>query len=119
MNSHSCSNCHTENRAEARFCKRCGFWLLPNCPFCDTLLPEAALFCDHCGRQLNAQVGSITQVPSHQSSAAHPTLPAVPTVSTTSTALPKAVKSSVPEPALVKSELHQYIPKELMNKLQA
>src|SRR5688572_23127196 len=58
MDIHHCSNCHSENRAEARFCKRCGLWLLPNCPFCNTRLPEAALFCDQCGRQLNPQIVS-------------------------------------------------------------
>ncbi|MCB0239601.1 MAG: zinc ribbon domain-containing protein, partial [Anaerolineae bacterium] len=42
----TCSNCQTDNRDSARFCKRCGFWLLPDCPFCNTPLPEAALFCD-------------------------------------------------------------------------
>jgi predicted ATPase/class 3 adenylate cyclase len=37
---------------------------------------------------------------------------------TTSSVLPKASKSPASEPALAKSELHQYIPKELIKKLQ-
>src|SRR5687768_12432173 len=61
MDIHRCSNCHSENRVEDRFCKRCGLWLLPNCPFCNTELSETSLFCDHCGRQLNTQIGGMPQ----------------------------------------------------------
>src|SRR5688572_24079218 len=110
MNNHRCSNCHTENRAEARFCKRCGFWLLPNCPFCNTILPEVAFFCDHCGRQVSTQVSSPILSPSFQ--------PADDPTTHSPQALPKILKNSVSELALTKSELHQYIPKELMKKLQ-
>ena len=119
MNNHFCSNCHTENRAEARFCKRCGFWLLPNCPFCNTILPEAALFCDHCGRQLNTLVGGTTHSLIHQSADTLVTSRPPQALPTTSAALPKAPKNPVPESAAVTSELHQYIPNELMKKLQA
>ena len=119
MNNHRCSNCHTENRAEARFCKECGFWLLPNCPFCNTILPEAALFCDHCGRQLNPQSSErrafVTGVPDQP----HQTLP-TPGLARNEAKSPEPIR---PFPAsqspAVKSELHQYIPRELMKKLEA
>src|SRR5687768_4012227 len=115
MDTQRCSNCHSENRAEARFCKRCGLWLLANCPFCSARLPQAAFFCDHCGRQLNPQIVSTapvqnTRLPnpsalSHQ--APHP-----------ASSLPKESKRLQP-PAAVGTELRQYIPDELMKKLQA
>ncbi|MFN2262685.1 MAG: adenylate/guanylate cyclase domain-containing protein [Anaerolineales bacterium] len=56
-----CFNCQSENRPEARFCKNCGFWLGLNCPFCNATLPQAALFCDQCGRQLSDQTPAILQ----------------------------------------------------------
>lgn len=107
-----CSNCAAENRAEARYCKRCGFWLLPNCPFCSALLPEAALFCDHCGRQLNPQVGSMPQAP-------NPGSPSVISPSPREAQAPKKLGSPPITSSIETSELHQYIPKELMKKLQA
>src|SRR5512132_3051343 len=109
MTMHRCSNCQSENRAEARFCKRCGFWLLPNCPFCNTTLPEAALFCDHCGRHLNTQLGSTPR-------ALDPWPPSPPVTSHSSQELPTPSgfplnESKNPTPsAVATSELHQYIP---------
>ena len=102
---------------EARFCKRCGFWLLPNCPFCNAALPEAAFFCDHCGRQLNSQIGGGTQAlgsvfPS-PSAKARPEPPASGSLVQTETKAPS------PSSAIATSGLHQYIPNELMKKLQA
>ena len=119
MNNRSCSNCHTENRAEARFCKRCGFWLLPNCPFCGTVLPEAAVFCDHCGRQLNSLVGNSVLAPEYRPSPPLVRTSPSPGLVTPDAALSKVPKNPAPESAAVTSELHQYIPKELMKKLQA
>ena len=112
MNTLLCSNCHVENRAEARFCKRCGFWLLPNCPFCNTLLPQAAVFCDHCGRQLNTQTSNLANMPEppHSLPSSHPQ------AESPSSKASKSVTSPAP---IGTPELHQYIPRELMKKLQA
>lgn len=55
-----CSNCRADNRSEARFCKRCGNWLSPDCPICHTTLPDAAIYCDQCGALLNASVSQPT-----------------------------------------------------------
>ncbi len=119
MNSQHCSNCNSENRTEARFCKRCGFWLLAKCPFCNATLPEAALFCDQCGRQLNSQVGTAP----HTADVHPPTRPGISHThqerSTQSSFAQTESKDLVPSPGLAKSQLHQYIPEELMKKLQA
>jgi len=129
MNSRRCSNCYTENRTEARFCKRCGLWLLPACPFCNATLPEAALFCDHCGRQLNPQFGLTSQpfepraLPSGALPASTPLSQTVPASSAAPLKVSKDLEptrsSSTPESPLIKSELQQYIPQELMKKLEA
>ena len=120
MDIHRCSNCHSENRVEARFCKRCGFWLLPNCPFCNTILPEAASFCDHCGRQLNAQLGIASQVLDHGPSSPSSTVIS-PFRNTNYKQLPakrgEAFKATICRGG--NSELRRYIPEELMKKLQA
>src|SRR5215211_2862508 len=121
MDMHRCSNCDSENRAEARFCKRCGVWLLPNCPFCNTILPSAAIFCDRCGRQLNTQMGSPPPVPE----ARPPSLSVTshsqqegPAISRSS--FPHNESKPLPPPTVLgASELRQYIPEELMKKLQA
>src|SRR5688500_5683587 len=109
MKSQRCSNCDSENRTEARFCKRCGFWLLSKCPFCNSTLPQATLFCDQCGRQLNFQVGNAPH-------ALDSRLPGPPGISHSyqemspqSSFAQTQSNDLVPPPALAKSELHQYI----------
>ena len=94
----TCSNCQTKNRVSARFCKRCGFWLLPDCPFCAIPLPEAAFFCDHCGRPINVFAApSVLAQPSPQSPVPNPYSP-----------LP------IPQ----SPSLHSYMPPELLSKLE-
>ena len=119
MDSQRCSNCRSENRTEARFCKRCGFWLLPSCPFCNTILPEGAFFCDRCGRQLSPQLGSASPVPDARTPSLSVTSHARQEGPTASRLPPKESKRSQPASPIGASELRQYIPEELMKKLQA
>lgn len=119
----NCTNCQSENRPEARFCKRCGFWLGAYCPFCNAALPEAAVFCDHCGRQLNDQIPGLLQgqispplpVSSKTISAAVPSAPSAlsPQHSPASSARENAEKLSAGD------QLRQYISEEMQNKLEA
>ena len=117
-----CSNCQSDNRQEARFCKRCGFWVSSNCPFCNVALPEAALFCDHCGRQLNGGSLAVTHPPLISSQSESPQTPQA-----RSKSLPIQPR---PEPAPVSStgtsgpqsngsQLQQYISEEMRSKLEA
>ena len=115
-----CTNCQSDNRQEARFCKRCGVWLSPNCPFCNAALPEAPVFCDHCGRQISGQSLAVT----HQPLISSPSEIAQP---------PQAISETLPvqpgsEPAPVSStgttgsqsngsQLQQYISEEMRGKL--
>jgi class 3 adenylate cyclase/tetratricopeptide (TPR) repeat protein len=48
-----CSNCETDNRARAQFCKRCGVWLGAACPHCRAEVPPDSHFCDQCGRRFS------------------------------------------------------------------
>ncbi|MBI3763063.1 MAG: zinc ribbon domain-containing protein [Chloroflexi bacterium] len=131
-----CQNCQSANRQQAKFCKRCGFWLAPNCPFCNAVLPESALFCDQCGRQINSQTAIASQlslVSPPAPSVASPTAVAEP--SQPAPVVPRPASSAGPAPArpsasaqaaspsaappVVDSQLQQYIPKELMRKLDA
>ena len=81
------------------------------------MLPEGAFFCDRCGRQLSAQIVSSPPVVDTR-----PPGPSVPLYSSqvpaTPGSLPKESKRPQP-PAVVGTELRQYIPEELMKKLQA
>ena len=114
MESKTCPNCKVQNRREARFCKNCGLWLLANCLYCDAVLPEGALFCDRCGRALNAQAMGVPAPVINERSEARPA---------------KLVASERPseaartganaEAALVASHLQEFIPEELLTKLQA
>ncbi len=114
-----CINCQSENRQEARFCKNCGYWLAPNCPFCNAALPEATIYCDQCGRQVNSQPGVITQSPL----LASPATVSQPTQATsveTSTPYPTPAKSSEAVGGDSNgSQLQQYISEELRKKLEA
>ncbi len=88
-----CPNCQTQNPQGARFCLNCGSPLALSCPQCGTSLPPEAKFCFNCGHQLGAKE------PSTPITAAQTRPPARP----------------APSP---ESRLHQFIPKELLAKLQ-
>jgi len=47
-----CPKCQTENKEEAKFCKRCGAKLELACPSCGHRCEEDSLFCEKCGQRL-------------------------------------------------------------------
>lgn len=47
-----CSNCGTENKAAANFCKRCGARMRNTCPFCGSKLVPGSAFCMECGTRI-------------------------------------------------------------------
>ena len=92
-----CPNCQTTNRDIATFCKECGHLLGTSCPRCGSELPKAANFCDICGHNLANPVDLHKQAPR-----------------------PLTVNSTAPPPPkAAQSHLHQYIPEELLAKLEA
>jgi len=130
----NCPKCQSSNRETANFCKNCGSLLLQSCPRCNIDLPEAASFCDNCGLTLvdksttiwwdrpgtKADHISASQVDkkpkvsqpasSPPSSAASPAPPETAPISPVPAAAP---------PDAGDSQLQQYIPRELMAKLEA
>ncbi|HLF89261.1 MAG TPA: adenylate/guanylate cyclase domain-containing protein [Anaerolineales bacterium] len=86
-----CPKCQTQNPPEAKFCMNCGSKLVFQCPECGTELPPDASFCFNCGHKLAD--------------------PAVPPSS-----LP--LISPAPSPPS-SSPLEQFIPKELLSKLES
>jgi class 3 adenylate cyclase/tetratricopeptide (TPR) repeat protein len=48
----NCPHCGTRNREDANYCKQCGSLLAVNCPRCQAVLLEQANFCDRCGLRL-------------------------------------------------------------------
>ena len=49
----NCVRCHTENRSDARFCRKCGT-SLAGCPGCGAPIEADSTFCDRCGILLSA-----------------------------------------------------------------
>jgi len=66
-----CSQCHRDNRDEARFCRACGTTLYPFCTACGTKLEAGSLFCDACGASVSTPgswppvKGSAVHTPGH------------------------------------------------------
>ena len=89
-----CQSCKTENPVGAKFCMDCGNALQNLCAECSTELPVDAKFCFSCG----AKVGSPAPVSSVSSSSASQT---------------SAAESEV------LSRLSQYVPPELLAKLES
>lgn len=120
----NCPNCQSENRQEARFCKRCGSWLFANCPFCNVELPEAAFFCDHCGRQINGANMTVF-TPSSASTPIEPEPAPPPRVTADRFSIPAQPKSTPVSPTKAGieqangSQLQQYISDEMRRKLEA
>jgi hypothetical protein len=91
-----CSSCQSNNPDQAKFCMQCGATLANTCPQCSTELPAEARFCFGCGHQLG------------QASAAP-------------VAAPPVAPPPAPEPSIesVQERLAQYIPPELLSKLES
>ena len=85
----NCPNCRTVNPEGAKFCLNCGMPLSTACPHCGTTLAPGAKFCFNCGQAV---------VPS--GGVASP-----------------ATAQAAPDPAMAR--LQQYIPPELLRKLEA
>ena len=92
-----CQHCQTKNREFANYCKECGSLLTATCPNCGSDLPEASKFCDICGQNLSQ--------------------PAITPHKPVERSRPSA--STISPKRAAQSHLHQYIPEELLAKLEA
>jgi class 3 adenylate cyclase len=98
----NCPTCGQPNRDRANYCRFCGAHFARHCPRCRAVLPDDSRFCDQCGLALGP--APATAVPAAQLTAAP--VPAVPT--------PLAGPRAAAAP-----QLQQFIPDELMRKLES
>ena len=108
-----CPTCKTHNPEGAKFCFNCGTTLAINCRNCGTRLLANARFCFNCGTPVATPSPDNAQTPSTEYpvpgknepvSSRHPELGAPSTANST-------VDTSL-------ARLQQYIPKELLSKLE-
>ena len=90
----NCPSCNTENPDGARFCMTCGTRMDRSCASCGNDLPEGAAFCPNCGTPVQEPAAAPTQQAS--------------TATASSSAAPAETRS-----------LHQYVPAELLTKLES
>src|SRR5438552_3393485 len=95
-----CTACQTPNRDGARFCDNCGQPLPSACPTCGTLNRAGARFCDNCGTRL----------------AGPPSNTAAALVSPPEAIAPAQTEAAAAGP--LQTQLHKFIPAELLAKLQ-
>ncbi|MEP6773970.1 MAG: adenylate/guanylate cyclase domain-containing protein [Chloroflexota bacterium] len=102
-----CPTCKTHNPEGAKFCFNCGTTLAINCRNCGTRLLANARFCFNCGTPVaTSSPATAVQTPSTE----YPVPGEKELVGTPSTANP-ALDTSL-------ARLQQYIPKELLSKLE-
>lgn len=92
-----CANCQTLNPQGARFCLNCGTAFSSTCSNCGSDLPADARFCINCGQPVGA--------------AGSPSMTPVETGRTPTTSVQQREDS--------RAALQRYIPKELLEKLEA
>ncbi len=135
-----CSKCQFSNVEDANFCLNCGQRITVICPRCSRRILSLANFCDGCGFSLEHQPPAATGVSDHQQGVVGPLAASSPTPGKTmiagdgpnafqqplSPARPSAeppklneVEPPTPTTNIPESPLTQYIPKELVKKLEA
>jgi predicted ATPase/class 3 adenylate cyclase len=111
----TCFNCHQANRPGAFFCKYCGQALA--CPRCRVILQDPADYCDNCGQALAAD--TLIAVAPLSPSRPRPSESPKPEPAPDSPSLPTpATADRAPSVALGPSYLGQFVPQELMTKLE-
>ncbi|WP_082145966.1 zinc ribbon domain-containing protein [Microvirga massiliensis] len=58
-----CTSCFADNRAERRYCARCGRLLPVACPICGFSNGPSDAYCGGCGIQLSRDAAQATQAP--------------------------------------------------------
>jgi class 3 adenylate cyclase/tetratricopeptide (TPR) repeat protein len=130
-----CSNCQTTNADDANFCLNCGYRISLTCWRCSRRVPGHAKFCDGCGQTLAQGEQFATAAPARRPVATELSSAAFPVAQETATADERLAASPAPaevapppaqvaepppvQPSLVGSPLAQYIPTELLKKLEA
>ena len=119
-----CPVCQTANEADANFCLNCNHRLAVVCPRCSRRVNSRANYCDRCGLSLDMPYRGEALQSQDRPAMARPEL----AQSVAQTAKPASQPADVPPPAeakrspmqapAVEPSLAQYIPAELMRKLE-
>ncbi|MFP4344550.1 MAG: zinc ribbon domain-containing protein [Anaerolineales bacterium] len=103
-----CPSCGFENRADARFCKRCGTHLPQEapavheqerertCPNCDAPLRSGARFCKRCGTQIEEEEPAVAPAAAPSRQEPEPTFAASPSPAPSVSAPPPSTPTPVP-----------------------
>lgn len=119
-----CPVCQSTNEEDANFCLNCSHRLVVVCPRCSRRVNSRAKYCDRCGLTLNAPFREETarsedwpvNIPQRpEQPATHTSKPASQPLEAPSSAETKRSASQAPA---VESALAQYIPAELLRKLE-
>ncbi len=110
-----CSACQTANVGDANFCLNCGVRISLVCPRCSRRVLSRANFCDGCGYPLETPGPLEVRTPQQR-----PVLSEQPAELSATVSSPSVAGGTVRERSRpVESPLTQYIPGELMRKLEA
>ena len=107
-----CSTCQTPNRDGAHFCRQCGALLTGQCPRCGAPALAASNYCDHCGLPLSPRSQAVWWLE-------RPPVATLPEDRLTDSPAPPRPAATAPTPTAAQPALQQYIPKELLAKLEA
>lgn len=119
-----CPVCQTANEEDANFCLNCSHRLVVVCPRCSRRVHSRANYCDRCGLALDAPYrGETVQPEDRPADILHrPAQVATQTAKAASQPVealpPVEAKRSATQATAVESTLAQYIPAELMRKLE-
>jgi class 3 adenylate cyclase/tetratricopeptide (TPR) repeat protein len=105
-----CPNCSRANRDGANYCRYCGTHFALACPRCRAVLLPDSLYCDNCGLALERAAAGLP--------AAGPAARAA-RASLTAGSAPLGQSPAEPARPADQPQLQQYIPAELMQKLEA
>ncbi len=116
-----CPSCGSQNAEANNFCTNCGTLLVPYCPRCQFGLEKEANFCGNCGLGLTPRAAFLwphgweTPVPARR----EPPAPGRTYPGEEPSLEPPATIERAPATPTTPSLLEQYVPKELMSKLDA
>lgn len=112
-----CPVCQSANEEDANFCLNCNHRLVVVCPRCSRRVISHAKFCDRCGLALSTPYREEAVQSQDRPVSARPG-PAQRVTQPVESLPPAQAKRSATQAPAVESSLAQYIPAELMRKLE-
>ena len=116
----NCPKCQTQNPEKFNFCAHCGILLVRNCPRCDFENSEESNYCGNCGLGLSPSANFVWNDNWELTGGPLPAQSIISPANTGDIAQPSKAKpkGSLPVASSSQPHLDQYIPKELLSKLE-